>query len=58
MKTDHLVLVVDDETSILKLTTRMLRKAGLHFDTAMEGESALKKLQERIIAGHCLKVVK
>lgn len=41
------VLLVDDEESILSLTTRMLTRMGHKVDTCLEGEEALHKVQRK-----------
>jgi len=43
--TAKLILVIDDEASILKLMTRSLSKHGYLVDTASNGEEGIKKIE-------------
>lgn len=42
------ILVIDDETSISKLLTKVLTRTGHHVDVALEGQDGLSKLQENV----------
>ena len=41
------ILVIDDEPSVVRALTGILRRDGYHVDTASNGRSALVQLQER-----------
>jgi CheY-like chemotaxis protein len=41
------ILVIDDEPSVVRALTGLLRRDGYHVDTASNGRSALVQLQER-----------
>jgi DNA-binding NtrC family response regulator len=41
------VLIVDDDTSILRTFTRVLRRAGYVTETAQNGKEALEKIEMR-----------
>lgn len=43
--TDKRVLVVDDDDAIRSLVTTVLRRRGLHVDTARNGVEALERIQ-------------
>ena len=45
-----LILLVDDEPSILELYTEVLRDAGFTVDTASNGNEALQKASEKVYA--------
>jgi DNA-binding NtrC family response regulator len=42
-----IILVIDDETIIHESCARILREQGYEVDSAMNGQEALQKLQER-----------
>jgi CheY-like chemotaxis protein len=41
------ILVIDDEPSVRRALTRLLRRDGYHVSTASNGQHALSQLQER-----------
>ena len=47
---DHTLLLVDDETNIIKALTRLLRRTGHEILTAECGEAALRLLRERQVS--------
>jgi two-component system response regulator HydG len=48
METTRTILVVDDDKSILRTFTRILRKNGYKVDTAETGKEAIEKVDKRL----------
>lgn len=42
---DHLVLIVDDDESLLDLMDHVVKKEGFRTDRAMDGQEALRKVE-------------
>jgi len=44
---DEVVLIVDDDTSVLRTFTKLLQKAGYMTETAQTGKEAIEKISKR-----------